>query len=179
MAEPVAVMTRRIAKTGTNTFIGIPKTGQKPIRTLISRQRGKQTFPIGQLRKFTAATRVCEGTKNNHVCLLGIKGEAYVASKPSLFYFFYKAAQNVWSKPKPRKYGLRTGHRHGHGRDWARIGHERTGHGRARHGRTGHGHGYGTRHGHGRIVSERHRYPLVKINTQGLAKDILLWQHTY
>jgi hypothetical protein len=48
-----------------------------------------QTFPLGQLRKLTAATRVCESTENNHVCLLGIKGEAYVASKPSHFFFFF------------------------------------------------------------------------------------------
>ncbi|CAK9859735.1 unnamed protein product [Sphagnum jensenii] len=145
MAELVVVMTRRVAAFSMAELMAI--------------------------RKLTTATRVCEGTKNNHVCLLGIKGEAYVASKPSHFYFFYKAAQNVRSKPRPRKYGLRTGHMHGHGRDWARIGHERTGHGRARHGRTGHEHGYGTRHeygqtghgraGHGQIVSERHGYPLV------------------
>jgi hypothetical protein len=72
---------------GTNTFIGTPKIGQKPIWTLIYGQCGRQTFPIGELRKLTAATHVCEGTENNHVCLLGIKGEAYVASKPSHFFF--------------------------------------------------------------------------------------------
>jgi hypothetical protein len=44
---------------------------------------------MGQLRKLTT-TRVCEGTENNHVCLLGIKGEAYVASKPVIFIFFIK-----------------------------------------------------------------------------------------
>ncbi len=66
-----------------------------------------------------------------------------MVSKPSNFYFFYKAAQNVRSKPRPRKYELWTGHRHRHGQDWARIGHERTGHWRARHERTGHGLGTG------------------------------------
>ncbi len=72
-----------------------------------------------------------------------------MASKPSHFYFFYKAAQNVRSKPRPRKYGLRTGHKHGHERDWARIGHEWTGHGRAQHGRTGHKLGTGLSTGTG------------------------------
>jgi hypothetical protein len=61
-----------------------------------------------------------------------------------IFIFFCKATQNVRSKPKPRKYGLRTEHRHMHGQDWAQIGHERTGHGRARHRWTGHGLGTGT-----------------------------------
>jgi hypothetical protein len=56
-------------RASTLTFIGTPKTGHKPIWTLICGQCGMQTFPISQLRKLTAATRVCEGTENNHVCL--------------------------------------------------------------------------------------------------------------
>jgi hypothetical protein len=88
---------------GTNTFIGTPKSRQKPIWTLIYGQCVRQIFPISQLKKLTAVTRVCEGIDNNHVCLLGIKGEAYVASKPSHFIFFNKATQNVRSKPRPCK----------------------------------------------------------------------------
>jgi hypothetical protein len=56
-----------------------------------------------------------------------------------IFIFFIKLPK-MSSQSQDCKYGLWIGHMHGHGhgRDWARIGHERTRHGRARHGRTGH-----------------------------------------